>query len=131
MSEQKPKLNRLNIPSLPLSNFVEPVQIVAIWFNYFLLLNLVWSSAASKFNICAFRDDLLHSLVESSAYMSYRCFCIRSKQCAPHLLLLFWPFFVNPRDCCVEKFPFWQNQQFLRYSDQPVRYNNHTTFKVT
>lgn len=129
MSEQKPKLNRPgNIPSLLLSNFVEPVQIVAIWFNSFFVLKSGVVFCCFK---VAFRDDLLHTLVESSAYMSYCCFCIKSKQCAPHLLLLFWPFFVNPRDCCVEKSPFWQNQQFLRYSDHPVRYNNHTTFKVT
>ncbi len=85
----------------------------------------VWSSAAVAHLLqgstcCAFRDYILHTLVVTSGYLSYRCLSIISNQSAHSPLtsdinkafsstqvpltgyfIFFWPFSVNPRDGCV------------------------------
>ncbi len=73
-------------PNLLLSNFGEPVQIVASvpvlsWQERYP----VWSSAAvvhllQGLTCCAFRDCILHSLVVTSVYLSYFCLSIISDQ---------------------------------------------------
>ncbi len=85
----------------------------------------MWSSAAEAHLLqgstcCAFRDDILHTLVVTSGYLSYCCLSITSNQSAHSPLtsdinkacsstqlplagyfLFFRSFSVNPRDGCV------------------------------
>ncbi len=87
----------------------------------------VWSSAAvahllQGLTCCAFRDGILHTLVVTSGYFSYRCLSIISNQSAHSPLssdinkafsskqlpltghfLFFGPFSINPRDGCAWK----------------------------
>ncbi len=82
----------------------------------------MWSSAAVAHLLqglmcCAFRDGILHTLVVTSAYLSYCCLFIISNQSAhsplastryfrPHNccsldIFFFGPFSVNLRDGCA------------------------------
>ncbi len=106
----------------------------------------MWSSAAGAHllqgSTCfVFRDGILQILVVTSGYLSYCCLSIISNQSVHSPLtsdiikafsstqllltgyfgyygLFFGPFSVNPRDVLCMKIPV--DQQFLKYSDQPV-----------
>ncbi len=80
---------RQRFSNLLLSNFGDPVQIVA---SVFLFLadrsgTPVWPSGAVAHLLqvstcCAFRDGILHTLVVMSGYLSYCCLSIISNQSA-------------------------------------------------
>ncbi len=97
-----------------------------------------WSPSASGFDVLCVQRCILQILVVTSDYLSYCCLSIISNQSAHSPLtsdinkafsstqlpltgyfLFFRPFSVNPRDGCVcVEIPV--DQQFLKYSDQPV-----------
>ncbi len=117
---------------------VQAVRIVSSVSYSQLTPHPVWSSAAVAHLLqgstcCAFRYGILHTLVVTSDYLSYRCLSIISNQSAHSPLtsdinkafsstqllltgyfLFFEPFSVNPRDGCAWKShlnplscPFW------------------------
>ncbi len=78
---------RQRFSNLLLSNFGEPVRIVASVSCSWQERHLVWSSAAEAHLLqgstcCALRDGVLYTLVVSSGYLSYCCLSIISNQSA-------------------------------------------------
>ncbi len=123
----------IDFSNLLLSNFVEPVWIVA--------------SVSCSMCCVFFRDGILYTLVVMSGYLSYCCLSIISNQSANspltsdnqqgifvHTTAAHWIFsifpttlYINSRDGCVWKVDrsFWNTQT------SPSGTNNHSTFKVT
>ncbi len=115
----------------------------------------VWSSAAVAHLLqgstcCAFRDGILYTLVVMSGYLSSCCLSIISNQSAHspltsdlwhqqgifvHTTAAHWIFSLFRTLLCQTtrwlgvKIPV--DQQFLKYSDQPVWHQQHWMFKVT
>ncbi len=109
--------------NLLLSNFGDPVWIVPVF--SWQERHPVWSSAVVAHLLqgsmcCAFRDDILHSLVVTSDYLSYCCLSIifnpsahfpltSTRHFRPHncrsldIFFFFGPFSVNSRDGCAWK----------------------------
>ncbi len=80
---------RQRFSNLLLSNFCEPVQIVAKLFPVLSWQERhpVWSSTAVAHLLqgstcCTFRDGILHTLIVMSGYLSYCCLSIISNQSA-------------------------------------------------
>ncbi len=92
-----------------------------------------WSPSASGFDVLCVQRCILHILVVTSVYLSYCCLSIISNQSVHSPLtsdinkafsstqLPLTGYFLFFR-------PFSVDQQFLKYSDQPVCTNNHSTF---